>query len=107
MKALPVDAQKMWVRTPALMAPFLSPTLLAHNFDALGAALASALLVSAFLGLVLGYVSCRVVIRLNPQKTGWIRGLLLLLCVAVSIGVAVAAFCSMLRPAYELWDGLL
>ena len=69
--------------------------------------LVSVLLVSALLGLVLGYVSCWVVIRFTPQKTGWIRSFLLLLCVAVSIGVAVAAFCSMLRRAYELWDGLL
>ena len=81
--------------------------LLAHSFDALGAAVVSVLLVSALLGFVFAYVSCRVVIRFTPQKTSWIRGLLLLLCVAVSMGVAVAAFCSMLQPAYELWDGLL
>ena len=81
--------------------------LLAHNLDALGSALVSVLLVSALLGSAIGYVSCQIVIRFTPQKTGRIRGLLLLLCASVSIGVAVAAFCSFLRPAYELWDGLL
>ncbi len=81
--------------------------LLAHNFDALGAALVSVLLASALLGFVFGYISCRLVIRFTPQETGRIRGLPLLLCVAASIGVAVAAFCLMLRPAYELWERLL
>ena len=81
--------------------------LLGHSFDALGAALASVLLVSALFGFVFGYVSYRVVTRLAPPKAGWIRGLLLLLCVTVSIGVAAVAFWPMLRPAYELWSRLL
>ena len=82
-------------------------SLLAHSFDALGAAIVSVLLASALLGFVFGYVSYRIVTRLAPPKAGWIRGLLLLLCVTVSIGVAAVAFWPMLRPAYELWDRLL
>ena len=82
-------------------------SLFAHSFEALGAAIVSVVIVSALLGFVFAYAFCRIVSRLAAQRTDGSRGLLLSLCVAVAIGVAVAAFYSMLRPAYELWDRLL
>jgi len=97
--------------TPVLMTAatlFWSPLFahdIARGLSVLLAAALGALLISTVLAIVLGVCSCRFVIRCTLNKAGWIRVVLLMLCVAVSFGVAAVAFLPLFQTLCAAIEG--